>query len=273
MNDQIQNNVFYSKRKINIFFHICCLNNYIDVTNEIIDKIIESGLYDKSEKIFYCILGEANDLLIERIKSLGKFELIYNSNNISDVEYPTLINLYDFCSKNDSYVLYIHTKGVSLPYDKFRQLWRKRLLQKVVQEYNICISHLNDGYDVSGCGWKEVSKGKPVNYCAGEYPHYSGNFWWANSDYIKKLPDISKIRDKYLSLYLPKPMSDREKYLYQYRQTHDMPKQGGSISFLQYRIMCEFWIGMIDDVKAGINGELNKEYSNNNFFQEDESCK
>jgi hypothetical protein len=30
-----------------------------------------------------------------------------------------------------------------------------------------------------------------VNYLNTPEPHYSGNFWWANSSHIRKLPDPS----------------------------------------------------------------------------------
>lgn len=271
MEDQIENNA-ENKKPIYVFFHICCINNYIDVVGEIVDQIVASGLYEKCEKIFYSILGTADNAITQRLSELNKFELIHTSADIKEVEYPTLINLYNFCSTNDPcHVLYLHTKGVSLPGDKFRQLWRKRLLQKTVTEYDICISHLNEGYDISGSGWKEVPKrGEKINYCAGDYPHYSGNFWWANSEYIKRLPDIKDIRDKYLNTKLSPAGITRQKYRARdirfnrneqdIKVSVDVP-----VSFFKYRLMCEFWIGMIQDVKYAVNGELNKEYSNKDY--------
>ena len=230
-------------RKIHVFFHICCINNYIEVANEIIDKIIGSGLYGEATKIFYSILGNADASLIERFKKLDKLELVYSSADIKEVEYPTLIKIYEFCLKNDSMVLYLHTKGVSNPRDRFRQLWRKRLLQKTVGEYNVCIKQLNSGYDISGCGWKEMPKaGQRVNYAIGTYPHYSGNFWWANSNYIRTLPNIKKIEEHHRAVRHNK--------------------------FDKYRLNCESWIGMIPTVKVGVNGEINKEYSNTNYHIE-----
>lgn len=231
-----------SKKNIYIFFHICCINNYVEVTNEIIDELINSGLYNQCKKIFYSMIKFPSDSLKKKLTSLPKFELIYLNNDMKDVEYPILIYLENFCKENDCYVLYLHTKGVSLPHDEFRQNWRKRLLEKVVKENKICVSLLNEGCDIVGCGWKEKANGLTVEYCASQYSHYSGNFWWANSQYIKKLPSLENIKESHIS--------HKKK------------------DFLTYRTQCEFWIGMHKEINIGINGELNKEYSNKKYYQE-----
>lgn len=229
-------------KDINIFFHICCINNHSQVTNEIIDEIIKCGLYDKTKKIFYSALGEMDSKLRERIYTLKKFELIHLNYDVNEVEYPTLINLYRFSKKNNSYILYLHTKGVSLPKDDFRQNWRKRLMQKVLTEYKTCTSFLNEGCDISGCGWKENAiTEKKMDYNIGEHEHFSGNFWWANTDFIKKLPNIYDIKESHLKF----KKSD----------------------FLKYRVQCEFWIGMLKNIRVGVNGELNKEYSTKKYYE------
>lgn len=229
-----------SNKDIYVFFHICCINNYIDITNEVLDEIISCGLYEKCEKIYYSILGELDPILQERILTLNKLQLIHFSSDIQEVEYPSLINLYKFCQNHDAYVLYIHTKGVSLPKDNFRQNWRKRLIEKVIKEYKVCVSFLNEGCDISGCGWKQLSNDR-VDYNQGEYEHFSGNYFWANSEYIQTLPKLDEIRDSF----------------YKYKTT----------DFLKFRLQCEFWVGMSKNIKVGINGELNKEYSNTNFYK------
>lgn len=237
-----------SKKDIYIFFHICCINNYMQVANEMIDELTRSGLYDKCKKIFYSLVGDPSDDLKKRIKGLEKFELVHMDRDISGVEYPILISLEDFCKKNDCYILYIHTKGVSLPKDDFRQNWRRRLLRKVITENETCISLLNEGCDIAGCGWKEKLNGRTLEevlrsegYMAAKHSHYSGNLWWADSAYIRKLPSMAKIREEY----------DRYK----------------KDDFLQYRTQCEFWIGMHEHIMVGVNGEFNKEYSNKNYHE------
>ncbi len=227
-----------SKKDIFIFFHICCIGNYIEVTNEIIDSIIESGLYEKCKKIYYSIVSTPNDSLVSRLHSLDKFEMVYSANHIDNMEYPILIKLQEFCQTTDCYVMYLHTKGVSSKFDKFKHMWRKRLLQKVVKEHEVCISMLNEGFDIAGCGWKQNVKGEQKSYVSGTSEHFSGNFWWANSKHILRLPSLETIQNKCK----------------------------GNVSKLEYRVQCEYWIGFYYYMNVGVNGELNKEYSSYDFY-------
>jgi hypothetical protein len=50
------------------------------------------------------------------------------------------------------------------------------MLYFLVDKYKDCINKMDETYDTVGCNYKE-----------NPYHHYSGNFWWANSNYIKTL--------------------------------------------------------------------------------------
>ena len=104
---------------------------------------------------------------------------------------------------NEKYgILYLHTKGVTTPDNLCIDDWRQYMTYFNVNQYQKCFDML-DEYD--SCGVDLVSE--PAT-------HYSGNFWWANSSYIKQLPTIDEIK-------FPK-----------------IPP------ILSIRHNCEFWIGM-----------------------------
>lgn len=233
------------KKEMYLFFHICCMGNYDEVSRELIENIQDSGLYEKCSKIFYTILGVPNKEFLDWIKSFSKTECVYESANLKEFEFPTLIKLQEFCKHNDAYVMYFHTKGVSNPEDKDKIKWRKRLAQKTIDEYNICVSFLNKGCDVSGCGWKEhpFNRTTAVNYDLFTHSHFSGNFWWSKSSYINQLPDLEWVKKNYKKIS---------------KISNLIPPDIDS-----YRYMCEMWIGMKKGIKVGINGDLNKEYSSN----------
>lgn len=95
--------------------------------------------------------------------------------------------------------LYFHSKGVTainkffntnnkmLFCEEFRDKlprwlintvqWRKFLEWGVLEKYQTCLNLL---YTCDTAG---------VNFGPWPSPHYSGNFWWANNDYIRKLPN------------------------------------------------------------------------------------
>ena len=86
--------------------------------------------------------------------------------------------------ENDCYVYYFHLKGVSKPDgNKLGSPWRG------------CRDYMD--HFIIGPKWRNVyEKIKSGDWnCSGVHllighiiePHFSGNFWWANSRYIRKL--------------------------------------------------------------------------------------
>ena len=53
-----------------------------------------------------------------------------------------------------------------------------------VSMWKTCVNLLNNGYNTVGVNYYKFSIQIP--------PHYSGNFWWGRSDYIKKLDYIDE---------------------------------------------------------------------------------
>ena len=53
----------------------------------------------------------------------------------------------------------------------------------ILEKMEICINEIYNGYDAVGVDWNEIPN-----------KHFSGNFWWASSEYIKSLPpaDLEK---------------------------------------------------------------------------------
>lgn len=91
------------------------------------------------------------------------------------------------------FAYYFHTKGVSY-YLATRQQnpnkenlilcgisWRKMMEYYCFTQYPMAIEALKRGYDCYGTYYK--------NY---RDSHFAGNFWWADSEYLKKLPEFTE---------------------------------------------------------------------------------
>lgn len=92
-----------------------------------------------------------------------------------DNEIKTLNKLRQFSIDNEDYkILYIHTKGVCNKNDNIDS-WRQYMSFYNITNYKTMIDKLQF-FDVCGIDYRE-------------YPqkHYSGNFWWSKSEYIKTL--------------------------------------------------------------------------------------
>ena len=94
-------------------------------------------------------------------------------------ETPTINLLYQHSLQEDLdfNVLYLHTKGVKHNNNNVNvNDWIDYLTYFNITKYETCINYLQE-YDAVG-----------VNLQNGNVEtHYSGNFWWTKSQYIKKL--------------------------------------------------------------------------------------
>ncbi len=195
----------YIKPKENpiyIFTHNYLINNWEELLIEQLNKIKNSGLYKNSTKLFLCGYGENKewkkfcDIIIEYDLD-DKIKLIRHKDNF--YEYYTLQYLWDFCNTHEnSHVLYLHLKGVwsrhntqtdvedeynpTSPVKNTEALlqWKNCLEYFNIERWHSCVDKLNEGYDRVGALY---------NYNELE-PLYTGNFWWANSNYIKNLKKL-----------------------------------------------------------------------------------
>lgn len=166
------------KDKIIVFIHVATIGNYQEIVNEIFESLTKTNLINEADSINVCIVGNG-DINTPKNKNIK----INRTSNINIGEFYTLKQVEDY-SKNtltNDKILYIHTKGVTTPNNECVNDWCKYMLYFNVEKYEDAIKELknNDTYG--------------VDFVSEPTKHYSGNFWWANSNHIKKLPPINEI--------------------------------------------------------------------------------
>ena len=140
----------------------------------------------------------------ELVRPFEKVRVGYTSTCVEDYEFPALGLLQDACRTWSGHVFYLHGKGASRsPLDQHGRYWRALMLDEVVRNHATCTALLRD-HDIAGTNWK--------------WNHYSGNFWWARADYVRRLPDIRALRRT--------------------------PRFITSDPVWNFRLQCEFWVGM-----------------------------
>lgn len=176
-NDEIIYHKYFNNlinQKINniCFIHSCCIDNDITILQKLITQTD-----NKFEYIYIINIGnKINNDMIQN----NKIKIINYSENPRLFEKPT-INLINIFSKfHDCKILYLHTKGVSYK-GKHQNVndWMDYMLYFLLDNHKLCLDYL-DMYDTVGCNYNE----KPRK-------HYSGNFWYATSTYIRTLPQIT----------------------------------------------------------------------------------
>ena len=163
---------FIKHNKLAVFYHLYQYGDWKNLLAEQSQLLVDSGLVEACEFIHVGVSG--NDIP----ESFGKFRFVKNEEPWME-ETPTLTALKDFCVQNDNYsVLYMHTKGVTQPMQSTYD-WRKIMEYFCIEKWQDAVQKLEE-HDAVGCLY--------MDHCYyGYFPHFSGNFWWANAFYVNRL--------------------------------------------------------------------------------------
>lgn len=176
--------------KTKVFYHVLMIHNWHEMVREQLAKLVDSGLYYHCEKVYIGALGQDIETLEEIIKDYDKCDIIRYSEDEKKYEFWTLKIIWHLAQKESFNAVYIHTKGVSFPDNSGGKYWRDYMMHYNVINYKDCLKALREGYDT--CGVKLRQKTDSPVYKV----HYSGNFWWAKSTYIRKLEDPETMNTK-----------------------------------------------------------------------------
>ena len=166
---------------IEIFYHMYCVNDCVDRFIKTYNKIKESGLLKICNSVNVVLVGDDKLRRYEsRINFLDKVKTTCFSSDTKG-EMNTLRTIQSFCqSAQDSHILYLHSKGASRGKNQNIESWVNYMEYFSIEKHLICLEKLRE-YDTVG-----------VELHAEPMKHYSGNFWWANSTYIKTLPTFEE---------------------------------------------------------------------------------
>lgn len=143
--------------RVAVFYHVAHLGSWEAVDAQIMGALTESGLLERAD-VF--------------VRNDCRHTELY--------EFPTLEMLHAFAQRNDYCVLYLHTKGVTLPIESVDD-WRACMLYWMVERWRECVAKL-ETHEAVGC-----------NHISSPVRHFQGNFWWARSRLIRKLGPVQDV--------------------------------------------------------------------------------
>ncbi len=172
----------------NIYINIATVGNFNEVLIKILTEINLSGLYDNVDKIYLVVNG--NDNLLD-VPHMSKYVYMHPNDHIGDCEFPTLDLIWRHSQENDDLtILYLHTKGVTKPNSAPVRDWVDYLTYFNVIRWQDMLVALKEGdaVGVNHGGNPDDYNEHPQTWGYGKAPlHFSGNFWWSKSSYIKRL--------------------------------------------------------------------------------------
>ena len=163
-------------------YHIGCIGNYKFILKEQLSLLHKNLLYKKIKSLILFLSKKEFEQEIKKYDPNNKF--IFHYYPIEERENYTINHFRDYLTDDIQKVFYFHTKGVSRDNPIFHKR-RKILNYYILEHYDLCIELL-DKYDVIGCSLYRFPQ-----------LHFSGNFWWTTTSYLKTLP--KKINNNYLT--------------------------------------------------------------------------
>lgn len=169
------------------YLHVPELPGWQGVFAEMLGKMHDSGMLDAINEMNFCVNGVLANLEIPMLRLVDadpeKFKIVHVNGDAAKWEYPTINRLKDDADAEDEnhYIGYAHLKALSRPdiRDQKGVDWRHYLTYWTIERWEDNIAKLDEGYELVG-----------VNWAYGPWAHMSGNFWWANSNYIRRLPKL-----------------------------------------------------------------------------------
>ena len=178
---------------ISVFWHICGINYWREIAEDQIKTMESSGLLDRTDRVMVTYLGANRNDVAWLERRSKKIEVNNYSPDTRHYERMCLNGLQEWSQSNDSAVLYLHAKGVSRV-RKRRNVWgwRQMLEYFTVENHERCLKKM-EGADTVG-GNLCICNRKSIRECQtpGHGMHYSGNFWWARTQYLRTLPKIDE---------------------------------------------------------------------------------
>jgi hypothetical protein len=151
-------------------------------------KFKASGLYEKTNKIYLPLFGDDFDSHSEFLNELKDVYPKIEYSLITNQEFKNEPDTLNFMLKkaneysSNTPMLYLHTKGLSYTHPIMKrnvEAWVRYLDLFVINKWEECVKALEENDAAGGL------------YVYQDPKHFSGNFWWANSDYLKTLPRLN----------------------------------------------------------------------------------
>lgn len=160
-----------------MFYFVAQIGDWKEIYEQQVQRITSSSLYNLSNfEIQVITIGK------EALVVPDKFRVVHQSDNLLEYEYPALKVLHEYATNNPlSNIIYIHTKGATS-----QSLYNKDAIvswRKFLEYYTL------DRWEENQLLLSSCDALGPMLSTEDGVSYFGGNFWWACSEYISKLPD------------------------------------------------------------------------------------
>lgn len=176
---------------LELFYHIADLPGWERAARDEVEHMMLVGLWDRlSRAHFQLHYHPANfGAFIDQVKGLGGPAVTWRAWEDSERPLGEMYSMQDLHVQCCQYrepraILRYHNKGITkqgTPAQPVAQEWQRYYQYWCVDQWPLCQEALESGYNTVGANWH-------LNPGAQARGHWSGNIWWARSDYLARLP-------------------------------------------------------------------------------------
>ena len=163
------------------FIHVGVMNDWKRILDSQVKSLKSSGLMSNTKKIY--VSGSGDRIDIPQGMELG----VWNQ-ELKEGEVETMKFIHRMSKALSGNFWYIHTKGARWEIDsresKCADTWREYMQYFVIRHWKDCVDALKT-HDVCGVEYTESEWALKMDFQKKFI--FSGNFWWARSDYIKSI--------------------------------------------------------------------------------------
>jgi hypothetical protein len=164
--------------QLTVVYHIATMAAYAPVIEWQLAHLAQVGLH----QVLATHVGPNLEWVRRAAAAAGvQLDVRYTDPNTDHAETPAMF-LIQQLAQGEGAVLYLHTKGITQPHLPGHRRWRELMHEHVVAKWREHLARL-DYKDICGLDWIEQGNGDG---------HFSGNFWLARLDYVRRLPDFGE---------------------------------------------------------------------------------
>lgn len=166
--------------KLTHFYHVFADGDWRTPARDHFIALEKSNLIEHLDSIRLGIVGsEANR---EQVKTELPGLVVAESE--TGWEQVTLNKAHDFAQSDDGAIFYAHTKG-AFALSEFAARWRVSMIHDTVTRWRECVEAL-ETVEAVGAFWLKSPQAEHADH--GFF--FAGNFWWAQSAYLRKLEPV-----------------------------------------------------------------------------------
>lgn len=201
-----------------VVYHIATMGNWKEVVVEQMCVLrntgLSSALASVNDFVHVTMVGDGADFVHAAAASTDTpIRIVRSDPNTLHYETFAMVEIESLAKTTERPILYFHTKGVSAPDNLEKVQWRHVMQRYVLDQWEANVQLLESNeWDATGWNWWNHG-----------HKHFSGTFWIARADWIRKLPDYV-----------------------QFHHSHALS-----------RFSCELWIGSWNNCRAYSHGIKN----------------